>query len=83
MAATYGRTTPTSQHLGTGDYLVTFRHDRPPDALYSATLAQVQGHRSPTATRSLSSHKATGVRVRTYDDATPQDNGFHLIVVCS
>jgi hypothetical protein len=73
----------TAQHLGTGDdYLVTFNFRSAAGCIYSATFARVGG--VPTfGNRIEVESQGTGVRVRTYFDTTPEDNGFHLTVACS
>ena len=70
------------QHLATGDYLVTFRSRSAAGCIYSATLAWVGGIQ-PAANRVSVAQSGDGVRVRTYYGTTPEDSGFHLIVVCS
>jgi len=72
----------TGQHHGTGDYLVNFASRSAAGCVYSATLAWFGGNQ-PAANRLSVAEWGDGVRVRTYYGTTPEDSGFHLIVVCS
>jgi len=82
-AATYNSGFDASaERIGNGDYRVTFASRSAAGCVYSATLATVGGI-SPDADRITVDSDGAAVRVRTYAGLTPQNSGFHLIVVCS
>jgi hypothetical protein len=72
----------TAERIATGDYRVTFDSRSAAGCVYSATLATVQGIQT-NADRITVASDGTGVRVKTYSGTTPDNDGFHLIVVCS
>jgi hypothetical protein len=81
FASTHGA---DAEIVSNGNYLVTFTRSAV-GCVYSATLARIvqSANMEPTANRITVASDGDAVRVRTYNDSTPESSGFHLIVVCS